>query len=39
MEPATRMVVTDGAVQLSGLPGIGFRYDADALERYTLSDA
>ena len=39
VEPATRMAVIDGAVQLNDLPGIGFRYDADALERYTLSDA
>jgi L-alanine-DL-glutamate epimerase-like enolase superfamily enzyme len=39
VEPATRMVVADGAVQLNDLPGIGFRYDADALERYTLTDA
>jgi L-alanine-DL-glutamate epimerase-like enolase superfamily enzyme len=39
VEPATRMAVVDGAVQLNDLPGLGFRYDADALERYTLRDA
>ena len=25
--------------QLGDLPGIGFRYDADAVARYTLTDA
>jgi L-alanine-DL-glutamate epimerase-like enolase superfamily enzyme len=39
LEPATRMAVADGALQLNGLPGIGIRYDEDALERYVLSDA
>jgi L-alanine-DL-glutamate epimerase-like enolase superfamily enzyme len=39
VEPATRMVVTDGVAQLGDLPGIGFRYDPDAVARYTLADA
>jgi L-alanine-DL-glutamate epimerase-like enolase superfamily enzyme len=39
LEPATRMAVADGALQLNGLPGIGIRYDEGALERYVLSDA
>jgi L-alanine-DL-glutamate epimerase-like enolase superfamily enzyme len=39
VEPATRMVVVDGVVQLGDLPGIGFRYDQDAVARYTLADA
>ena len=38
IEPATRMVVADGAVQLGDLPGIGFRYDPDAVARYTLAE-
>jgi L-alanine-DL-glutamate epimerase-like enolase superfamily enzyme len=39
VEPATRMVVVDGVVQLGDLPGVGFRYDQDAVDRYTLADA
>ncbi len=39
VEPETRMVVADGAVQLNDLPGIGFRYDPDAVARYTLREA
>ena len=39
VEPATRMTVVDGVVQLGDLPGIGFRYDADAVARYTLTEA
>ena len=38
-EQALRTITYNGAVQLGDLPGIGFRYDADALERYVLSDA
>ena len=39
LEPATRAVVVDGVIELNDLPGIGIRYDGDALERYTLADA
>ena len=39
LEPATRAVVAGGAIELNDLPGIGIRYDPDAVERYTLVDA
>ena len=39
LEPATRAVVADGALALNDLPGIGIRFDRDALARYTLADA
>ena len=39
LDPATRSVVADGAIELSDLPGIGIRYDGDAVARFTLSDA
>jgi L-alanine-DL-glutamate epimerase-like enolase superfamily enzyme len=39
VEAATRMVVVDGVVQLGDLPGVGFRYDQDAVDRYTIADA
>ena len=39
LEPATRAVVADGAIELNDLPGIGIRFDRDALARYTLADA
>jgi L-alanine-DL-glutamate epimerase-like enolase superfamily enzyme len=39
VEPATRMVVVDGVARLGDLPGIGFRYDADAVARYTVADS
>ena len=37
LDPATRAVVTDGVIQLNDLPGIGIRYDPDAIARYTLA--
>jgi L-alanine-DL-glutamate epimerase-like enolase superfamily enzyme len=39
VEPATRSVVRDGVIELSDLPGIGFRYDQEAVDRYTLAVA
>lgn len=39
LEPATRTVVAGGAIELNDLPGIGIRYDRDAVARFTLSDA
>ena len=39
VEPETRMVVRDGEVVLSDLPGIGFRFDREAVDRYTLAVA
>jgi L-alanine-DL-glutamate epimerase-like enolase superfamily enzyme len=39
VEPATRSVVRDGMIELSDLPGIGFRYDREAVDRYTLAVA
>jgi L-alanine-DL-glutamate epimerase-like enolase superfamily enzyme len=38
LEPATRAVVVDGVIELNDLPGIGIRYDGDAVARYTLAD-
>jgi L-alanine-DL-glutamate epimerase-like enolase superfamily enzyme len=38
LDPATRMVVADGVIELNDLPGIGIRYDWDAVARYTLDE-
>ena len=37
LDPSTRAVVTDGVIELNDLPGIGIRYDPDAVARYTLA--
>ena len=37
VEPETRMTVRDGQIVLNDLPGIGFRFDRDALDRYALA--
>ncbi len=37
VESETRMVVRDGEIVLSDLPGIGFRFDREAVDRYTLA--
>jgi L-alanine-DL-glutamate epimerase-like enolase superfamily enzyme len=37
LDPATRTVVTGGVIELNDLPGIGIRYDPDAIARYTLA--
>ena len=39
LDPATRTVVADGVIELNDLPGIGIRYDPDAVGRYTLAGA
>jgi L-alanine-DL-glutamate epimerase-like enolase superfamily enzyme len=36
--PSTRMVVAGGVIELNDLPGIGIRYDWDAVARYTLGE-
>ncbi len=39
LDPATRAVVADGVIALSDLPGIGIRFDPDAVARHTLAAA
>jgi L-alanine-DL-glutamate epimerase-like enolase superfamily enzyme len=37
LDPVTRTVVIGGVIELNDLPGIGIRYDPDAIARYTLA--
>jgi L-alanine-DL-glutamate epimerase-like enolase superfamily enzyme len=37
LDPVTRTVVIGGVIELNDLPGIGIRYNPDAIARYTLA--
>jgi L-alanine-DL-glutamate epimerase-like enolase superfamily enzyme len=39
LDPSTRTVVAGGVIELNDLPGIGIRYDGDAIARYTVDEA